>query len=319
MKRIAYLTGRSFHGEPTAPGAAPTYDQGDFELVRAAGQRVGLWFEPCFWDDETLAGRGFDAALIRSCWDYTSRPDAFLDRLDAHENAGLPIFNAPSLIRWNARKVYLRALEQAGVPTVETIWVEALEPRRVARAFDDLDAAELVVKPQMGAGAEGALRLKRNSWSEADLILGPQGPAMIQPFLPSIQTEGELSLLFFGGAYAYAIRKRPRAGRWTASDLDARFTAIAPPAGAIAVAQMALAAAPSPPLYARVDLVCAPAGDWRLIELELIEPYFFLVFAPAGADALARALLRAMADAEVLPRKRQRSASAQLGQSGRRA
>jgi glutathione synthase/RimK-type ligase-like ATP-grasp enzyme len=319
MKRIAYLTGRSFDGAATPPGAVPTYDQGDFELVRAAGQRVGLWFEACFWDDDTLAARGFDAGLVRSCWDYTSQPDLFLDHLDGHEAAGLPIFNEPALIRWNARKVYLRALEQAGVPVIETIWAEELDPRRVARAFEDLDAAELVVKPQTGASAEGALRLKRNTWSAADLILGPQGPAMIQPFLPTIQSEGELSLIYFGGAYAYTIRKRPRAGRWTACDLDARFTVIVPPAGAMQVAEAALAAAPGAPLYARVDLVRAPAGDWRLIELELIEPYFFLVFAPAGADALARAVLRALSGADVLPRKRQRSASAHLGQSGRRA
>jgi glutathione synthase/RimK-type ligase-like ATP-grasp enzyme len=319
MRRVAYLTGRSFHGEITQPGATPTYDQGDFELVRAAGQRVGLWLEPCFWDDVTLAARGFDAALVRSCWDYTSQADRFLDHLDAHEAAGLPVFNTPALVRWNARKAYLRALEQAGVPVIETIWVEALDARRLARAFDDLDAAELVVKPQVGASSEATLRLKRNAWSAADLVLGPQGPAMIQPYLPAIETEGELSLVYFGGTLAHVIRKRPRAGRWFANDLDARFSVVAPPAGVIETAEMALAATPAPPLLARIDLVRAPAGDWRLIELELIEPYFFLVFAPPGADALARALLRALDGAEVLPPKRQRSARAHAGQSGRRA
>lgn len=299
MRRIAYLTGRSFRGAPTPPGALPGYEAPDFELVRTAGERIGVAFEPAYWDAPDLAARGFDAALIRSCWDYTSQADRFIATLEAHAEAGLWLFNPQATVKWNARKRYLEELAAAGAPTIETVWAEKLDGRVVGRAFDDLETAELVAKPQVGAGSQATLRLKRNAWSEADLALGPQGPAMLQPFLPSIEAEGEISLIYFGGALSHTIRKMPAPGGWFANDLKADFTVIEPPPGSVPIAEAALAAAKVAVLYARVDLVRGPAGDWRLIELELIEPYLFLALAPEGADRLARAVLSALEGAPV--------------------
>ena len=37
---------------------------------------------------------------------------------------------------------------------------------------------------------------------------------MIQPYLPSIETEGETSLLFFGGRFSHAVNKRPVPGEF---------------------------------------------------------------------------------------------------------
>jgi hypothetical protein len=59
-------------------------------------------------------------------------------------------------------------------------------------------------------------------------------------------------------------------------------------------AEAARARAPKDLLYVRIDLVMGNDGQWRVIEIEAIEPYFFLDFAPAGAgvfvDAIARVL-----------------------------
>ena len=35
---------------------------------------------------------------------------------------------------------------------------------------------------------------------------------LVQPFLPEIQSGGELSLLFFDGVFSHAVCKRPKAG-----------------------------------------------------------------------------------------------------------
>jgi hypothetical protein len=35
---------------------------------------------------------------------------------------------------------------------------------------------------------------------------------LVQPFLPEIQSTGELSLLFFDGTFSHAVCKRPKAG-----------------------------------------------------------------------------------------------------------
>jgi glutathione synthase/RimK-type ligase-like ATP-grasp enzyme len=288
MRRVAYLTGRSYRGTPLAPGEVPSLEHKSRELIVAAGAEQGIAFETVFWDDMELASRGFDLALIRTCWDYHERPQHFVEALEAHERAGLRVFNASSVVTWNARKTYLKELGPSAIPTV---WADKADARTVAQAFDTLDAAEVVVKPQVGAGSIDTVRLKRNTWSEADLIGGPKGAAMIQPFLQAIETEGERSLFWFGGVFSHAIRKVPQSGSWLANiPGKTQFASGAPPAAAMAAAESARAHAPKDLLYVRIDLVLGDDGQWRVIEIEAIEPYLFLDFAPEGARVLVDAI-----------------------------
>ena len=250
-------------------------------------------FDVVYWDEGGLAQQGYELAVIRTCWDYHERPDQFVAALEAHEAAGLRVLNAPGVVRWNSRKTYLKEL---GPAAIETIWAEKADAACVARAFDALDAAEIVVKPQVGAGSRETVRLKRNAWSEADLIDGPRDAAMIQPFLKAIETEGERSLFWFGGRYSHAIQKIPDAGDWLAN-IPGRthFRTDAPPKAAIDVAEAARARAPKDLLYVRIDLVLGDDGRWRVIEIEAIEPYFFLDFAPEGARNFVDAVVSVLA------------------------
>jgi glutathione synthase/RimK-type ligase-like ATP-grasp enzyme len=247
-----------------------------------------------YWDDDTLAEQGFDALLIRSCWDYVDQPGAFQAALERYEAAGMRVVNSAAIVTWNARKTYLRDLAKAGVPTIETVWLETCDAQAVARGMDALDAAEVVLKPQVGSGSRDTLRLRRNAWSAADLIAGPSGAAMVQPFLPSLETEGEVSLFYCGGVCTHAILKRPPPGDWRANLMDCVISDHAPTAAQRAVAGAALEAAPEGLVYARVDLVLAGSG-WRIIELELIEPRLYFSFVPAAAEPFARALAAALA------------------------
>ncbi|MFT3728548.1 MAG: transporter [Terricaulis sp.] len=256
-------------------------------MVFAAGRARGIEFEVAYWDDASLPSRGFDLALIRSTWDYHKRPQQFLETLAAHEQAGLQVFNTSEIVRWNFRKTYLKEL---GPSAIETVWVDKVEPHAVAQAFDTLDATEIVVKPQVGAGSVDTVRLTRNAWSEASLIDAPRGAAMIQPYLPAIETEGERSLFWFGGKFSHAIRKVPAEGDWRANITGARFVAEAAPRDAMEAAESARVRAPKDLLYVRIDLVLGDDGHWRVIEIEAIEPYLFLDFAPEGARALVDAI-----------------------------
>jgi glutathione synthase/RimK-type ligase-like ATP-grasp enzyme len=292
MRRVGYLTGRAYRGKPFAPGHVPSLEHKSRELILAAGAERNIAFETVYWDEPELAARGFDMALIRTCWDYHERPESFIAALETHERNGLRVFNPPTVVRWNARKTYLKELGAAAIPTV---WVERADARTVAQAFDALDAAEIVLKPQVGAGSIATIRLKRNAWSEADLIAGPRGAAMIQPFLRAIETEGERSLFWFGGVYSHAIRKAPKDGDWRANlPGQTAFTADPPPAAALEAAEQARAAAPQDLLYVRIDVVLGDDGRWRVIEIEAIEPYLFLDFAPEGARVLVDAIARVL-------------------------
>jgi glutathione synthase/RimK-type ligase-like ATP-grasp enzyme len=290
MRRVAYLTGASWRMGPLSEGELPAPEAADFPLLEAAARARGIALEVIRWQTPDIADRGFDAALIRSCWDYPDQPEAFTKALARMEAAGLPVFNSAAIVAWNARKTYLKDFAAAGVAGIDTLWLEAVTPQAVGRAFSDFDAAEIVLKPQIGAGSRRTIRLKRNGWSEMDLIHGPDGPAMAQPFLPAIETEGEYSLFLFGGKLAHAMQKRPAPGSWYANVADPIFTAITPNTECLDLARATIAAAPKDLLYARVDAVRGLNGRLALIELEAIEPYLFLSFAPAAADFLADAL-----------------------------
>jgi glutathione synthase/RimK-type ligase-like ATP-grasp enzyme len=292
MARVAYLTARSYRGTQMPPGAVPPLEEKSRELILAAGMARGIDFEVVYWDEADLPQRNFDLAVIRTCWDYHERADAFVSALEAHERAGLRVLNTSQVVRWNARKTYLKEL---GPSAIETVWADNADARTVAQAFDALDAAEIVVKPQVGAGSIRTVRLKRNAWSEADLIDGPVSAAMIQPYLRSIETEGERSLFWFGGQFSHAIRKVPQSGDWLANvPGKTRFVAEPPPLAAVEAAEAARARAPKDLLYVRIDLVLGDDGAWRAIEIEAIEPYLFLDFAPDGADAFVGAIARVL-------------------------
>lgn len=292
--RLAYLTGASWRGGPLAPNGLPAPELGTHERLARAGAARGIAFDIARWDDDALLQTPPRAALIRSCWDYPERASAFLARMTALEQAGVRLVNPASVVRWNARKTYLDELAQAGVATVPTLFVERADARAVLRAFDTFDAAELVLKPQTGAGSRETVRARRNVWSEMDLALAPRGPAMLQPYLPAIESEGERSLFFFGGQFAYAVLKRPVPGAWFANQADTRFAAHEPSRAERALAEQALAAAPPAIVYARVDLVTGGLGAPVLIELEAIEPRLFLEFAPEGAALFVSALADAL-------------------------
>jgi glutathione synthase/RimK-type ligase-like ATP-grasp enzyme len=115
---------------------------------------------------------------------------------------------------------------------------------------------------------------------------------MIQPFLPAIGEEGELSLFYFDRRFSHAVRKRPRAGDFRVQEqFGGEAEPCAPEADALAAAEAVLAAIKEPLLYARVDLIRGLDGHWALTEIELIEPDLFLAYdrlAPARFVAAVR-------------------------------
>ena len=260
--------------------ALPGLDADSVPLLDALrGQGVAA--RPVVWSDEHVDWRGFDAVVVRSTWDYFDRYDEFLAWLDA---LPVPVVNPRRVITWNAHKSYLLDLAQAGVPTVETLYVERGDAVEVPWA-------DAIAKPAVAASAKGLRRVEAG----AEVAAG-EHELLVQPFLPSIQGEGELSLLYAGDTLSHAVRKTPRPGdirvqpEWGGS-----AALIDPPGEAVEVAESALAAVGEPLAYARADLVRAPDGTLRIIELELIEPNLFLTGNPDGTARFAEAFSAAVA------------------------
>jgi glutathione synthase/RimK-type ligase-like ATP-grasp enzyme len=251
-----------------------------------AGAGLDVRSEP--WtlvEPEALAG--YDLVLPLLVWGYHFDVARFRAAVGRWAEAGARLRNPAPVLTWNCDKRYLAVLAANGAPTIPTLFVNRLGPADLERAADAFGATSLVVKPQVSAAAWKTLRLAPGE----PLDGASEGPAMIQPFLPAIRDEGELSLFYFDRRFSHAVRKRPGAGDFRVQEQFGGVNeACDPPAEAIAAAEAVLAAVQEPLLYARVDLIRGLDGRFALIEIELIEPDLFLAYDRRAADRFAAAV-----------------------------
>jgi glutathione synthase/RimK-type ligase-like ATP-grasp enzyme len=203
--------------------------------------------------------------------------------------------NPAEVLAWNSDKAYLRDLVGLGIPVVPTQW----DP---VDASTLLDASEWVVKPSISAGSRDTAR-----WSDPQQVLQHVRQlrevgrtAMVQPYLHSVDVEGETALLFLGGRYSHAVRKGPLLGRGEGirQDRDSRgdLREVRPTAEQLefgervhATVQQQLPGAQAL-LYARIDVVAGTDGAPLLLELELTEPSLFLPQAPSAVGRFVAAV-----------------------------
>lgn len=266
------------------PVAGSPYDADAAGLVEpfcAAFAEAGISLRLRPWD---LGPGDADATLALFAWGYhfdVARWDAML----AAWPADRALFNPPALLAWDTRKIYLLELAAAGVPIVPSRFGRA-DSASVAAAFEAFGCDELVVKPQISAGSHQTVRVRRGGAVE------PLADAILQPFLPAIAAEGELSLFAIGGRFSHAARKVATGGDFRIQpQFGGRFTRYEPDAEALGIFDTVLAALPHAPLYARIDLLRRADGQLALIEVEAIEPDMYVEIEPEVPARLAAALL----------------------------
>jgi glutathione synthase/RimK-type ligase-like ATP-grasp enzyme len=269
----------------------------DDRLLAEALTERGADVEAAVWSDHGIDWPSFDAVVVRSCWDYFHRPDEFLRWLSRLEAEGAHVLNPAPLLRWNARKTYLRDLESRGIAVVPTHWLARGEASSLAATRRDAGWSELVIKPAISGSAFDTWRSSPGDEARDDLRLAAmtaRGDVLVQPLLDEIASDGEWSLVFVDGVYSHAVLKRTREGDFRVQiEHGGTFAATEPPRDVIDQSAAALRAAPlddSPALYARVD-GCVVDGRLMLMELELIEPVLFLGVSAAAARRLAAAIL----------------------------
>lgn len=265
------------------------HDDGDREpllgAVEARGLRAAWWS----WDDPAVDWSTARLVVIRMTWNYTDRVDEFLDWVDQAEAGSTVVLNPPRVVRWNAHKSYLLDLAAAGVRTVPTAVVREGEWGGVDDVVAGRGWTEVVVKPAVGVGANGAFRAPAGSLSAT--VPPPEHDVLVQPFMPAIAGAGETSVILFEGDVSHAVRKVPQAGDYRVQlQYGGRERAVEPTDRQLAVAQAALEAVGEPLLYARVDLVDGADGSPLVMELEVIEPSLFLGFAAGAAERFAAAI-----------------------------
>jgi glutathione synthase/RimK-type ligase-like ATP-grasp enzyme len=250
--------------------------------LRAAGLEV----EGRDWAHAEDLG-DFDLVLPLLVWGYPFAPEQWLAATRRWEEAGVRLDNPPAVLRWNTDKAYLGTLAARGAPVVPTRYVDRVAQEDMAAAAAAFGVGRLVAKPRISSSGWQTIR-----WSAGEALDGgPEGAAMIQPYLPAIETGGEVSLFYFGGAYGHAVSKRPQPGEFRVQpEFEGIIRRYEPEADERAAAERILAAVEEPLLYARVDLVRGLDGTPQLIELELIEPDLYLGYAADAGAAFARAV-----------------------------
>jgi glutathione synthase/RimK-type ligase-like ATP-grasp enzyme len=281
----------------------------DDQLLVAALARHGAAVEPVVWSDPDVDWRSYDLIVVRSCWDYFLRPDEFFSWLDRLEAERARVLNPVPLLRWNARKTYLRELESRGVLIVPTRWLARGDTTSVAAIRRETGWTALVVKPSISGSAHDTWRSFAGDEPRDDVRLREmtaRGEVLVQPLLEEIAAAGEWSVVFLDGVFSHAVLKRSRDGDFRVQiEHGGTFGPIEPPADVVEQAAHALHAAPldgARALYARVD-GCVIDGRFVLMELELIEPFLFLGTSMAAAQRLADAMVARMTQRAPLTRQ----------------
>jgi O-ureido-D-serine cyclo-ligase len=274
---------------------------GDLPPLLTVFAAAGASAEIVDWDDGEVDWARFDLALLRSAWDYTERLPQFLAWVERTATSTL-LINPVAVVRWNSDKHYLLELARAQLPVVPTHIAEAGSAARpVLEEFLARHAAEeLVVKPAVGAGSRDARRHARRDTAEIlahmQSLLATGRSVMLQPYLESVDRDGETALMFIDGRFSHAIRKGPllpagapaTVALFAPEDIRPRV----PGADELAVAERVMARLPFDTLlYGRVDLIRDESGRPCVLELELTEPSLYLAHQPGSAQRFAATAL----------------------------
>lgn len=264
----------------------------DMAPLLGALREAGLAAEALGWDDP-VAQPGFASArlvLVRSTWNYTLHPREFLDWVERTAGAAR-FFNPAGTVRWNAHKSYLLDLQARGVPTVPTTLLRRGDVTPLRDVMRLHGATRVVVKPAVSGGSRETMRVDASTLDagEAHLRkLAAREDVLVQPYLDSVEGHGERALVWIDGELTHAVRKSPR----FIGDQESVSAAVPIADDEEAVARAALAVAPTPLLYARIDVARDEKGAPRVMELELIEPSLFFAQGPAALSRLVAALRR---------------------------
>ena len=239
------------------------------------------------WDGD-VDWSSFDGVVVRSTWDYVDRRDEFLAWTES-----LPrVANPAPVIRWNSHKRYLADLASRGTSIVPTVWPR--DGDAIPRDWSDI-----VVKPAVSSAGRWTGRFSDvdDATAFAQTLLDRGEDVLAQPYVASVDAIGETGVFFFGGRVSHAIRKGPILHRDAEPRPDSSLAggqtseSLALADAPVAFAQSVLDAIDERLLYARVDCVRDADGNDVVIEVELVEPYFFLTTSPAAAVAFAAAVV----------------------------
>ena len=284
--KIAYVVGNDDPIDPDPdldiPFAIKAAEQFEIDLVFAN------------WNDKSIAWESFDAAVIRSAWDYVPVRDEFL-QFAKNVETKTKLFNSYDVMRWNTDKKYLSNLENKGVPIIPTKFASNIDEAMPAVSWAFGIAEAIAIKPTVGAGA----RLAGKATTEAEAIefvkriLEAKRTAIIQSYISSVDDEGEKAIIVINGEISHVAKKVPALTKGGHGDAAGQLEITSEIRDIVKNISNAVSEWDNL-LFARVDVV-RMGEKLVLMELELTEPWLFMQFRPEAGVNLFKALKQRIA------------------------
>jgi glutathione synthase/RimK-type ligase-like ATP-grasp enzyme len=279
--KIAYVVGNEDLTDPDPDLDIP------FAIKAAEQIKIDLVFAN--WNDKSIAWESFDAAVIRSAWDYVPVRDEFLEFAKNVETK-TKLFNSYEVMKWNTNKTYLSILENKGVPIIPTKFANNIDEALPAIKWAFEKASAVAIKPTVGAGARlaGKALTEEEAIEYVKRILEAKRTVIIQPYISSVDDEGEKAIIVINGEISHAAKKVPALTKGGHGDAAGQLEITSEMKDIVKTISSAVSEW-NDLLFARVDVV-RMGEKLVLMELELTEPWLFMQFRPEAGVDLFKAL-----------------------------
>jgi hypothetical protein len=264
-------------------------------LVKEALEKQGLNVWRTNWDNPSFDWGTTRSILFRTTWDYFDRFPEFSKWLDTVANR-TKLINPMEMIRWNMDKHYLSDLRRNGVPIVPTYFIEAGDKRTLAECLRDSGWSSVILKPAISGAARHTYKLNSETTDALESIFSQliKNEAMlIQPFMESILTKGEVAHMVMGGKHTHSVLKIAKAGDFRVQDdFGGTVHEYRPNSTEIEFIESVMKNVDPTPAYGRVDVIWDNEDKLVVSELELIEPELWFRKNHDAANLLAKEIVK---------------------------
>ena len=277
------------------PGPCDRDSVRDDLLVEALTSR-GVKVDAYPWTSPGVCWENYDLILIRTPWDYQTRPEEFIKWIK--EKKHLHLCHSAEILLWNIDKIYLQHFRKFGIPMPDTQFVKRTEidpPNLKLLMEGNSQMKPVVIKPQISANSMQTFKisnlLEAESFQTDFEKLLSQKDLMIQEFIADIETVGEWSLIYFDGKYSHGIHKRPLEGDFRIlPEEGAPCIPKVPNEQIVEFCTKVMNLVPFSTTYGRIDIIERGPSDFILMEAEFVEPGLFLTV--DSADEFAETILK---------------------------
>ena len=255
------------------------------ELLKFELNKLFVEVDIVSWQDKKVDYSKYDAVIIRSLWGYQDYIEEFIDYLDKLKKDRVKVFNNVDILKGNLNKYeQFKILDKYEIPHIETYFLKKDELDNVNKINED--HKDLVVKPIISGSGDNTFiissTIKKNNIDVdkvkekfSGVLNDVNNYLMVQPFVKEIDN-GEISVVLIDNKVSHIVVRNTGVfndkGSISVVGLDAMDDKMR-----FIVDSCARINEYKDALYMRVDLVKID-DDYKVMELELVEPQLFLGF-----------------------------------------